>query len=235
MLCWPAVVQAQQPMFSDDVSVIYADGTILGTGTSEWKFADSAFISFKRPGLNLQINAAENRISGAGISDLASLGGDLFWRGRRGTFGVTVSHASAGAVSVTSYGAFGEWYASDQFTLRGKGGGFHGGLLGFGSTDGGYAGAGAEVYLWRNLGISASYAYIGVSGGHIHDIEGSIAWQVSDTYPLAIWLGAESYNSGGGYARSFKAGLTYRFGVSGSLVGIDRLGAIKWNGGLPGL
>jgi hypothetical protein len=190
---------------------------------------DSLF-SYDRPGPNLQLGGSYDHIS-QGSTDNWGIHGDLFWRERFGTAGVSAGYGSVNTGTAsevfTSYGAFGEWYPINSLTLRLKGGAFDGGITGW------YSGAGVTYYATSYISLSVSYNYTRPSGDRLHAIDVEAEYLVSRRYPLTVAVGYEHTQSRINGTDALMARLKYRLGVAGSLVRLDRLGPTSWNGLAP--
>jgi len=215
-------------------------GGALGASGNDWSGGLAALFSFDQPGVNLQIGGGEDHLSISGVSlDLLNAGGDLFWRDNKGTFGASFRYSTVSKSGVNlhyvTYGLFGEWYTARNLSLRFNGGGLNGTFTGFGfsgNATGGYGSVGAEYYPIPDLGISASYQYVGISGARVHTIGIQAEYLISHTYPLSLAIGYNHQGTNGGDINSFGVHLRYRFGTEGSLVSIDRNGPVSWDGGI---
>jgi hypothetical protein len=203
----------------------------LGVKGDDWSGGIAALYSYDH--FNTQIDGSYDRLEpsvGSGIN-LWDMDASFFWRDRKGTLGATVAYGSIsqipGSVQVLSYGAFGEWYAAHDLTLRVKGGGFNGGS----GIEGWHAGTSGEFYPLDDLGITIDYSYLNGGGGHIHNIGADVEYLISHEYPLSI--GAGYQHTGLGNINAFLIKLRYRFGLEGTLVGIDRNGPVSWDGKPP--
>ncbi len=88
-------------------------------------------------------------------------GGRVFWRdGDEGAFGVSLGETSTANhgfdFNDTNYGAFGEYYPSQSFTLLAKGGGFDGDF----HVSGDYVGGGVRFYPTPNIALTGRVDYI---------------------------------------------------------------------------
>ncbi|HEV2560712.1 MAG TPA: hypothetical protein VGT78_01095 [Rhizomicrobium sp.] len=204
--------------------------TTAGLGASNtFSGGGSALLAYDR--FNFQFDASDARSgSGRTASTTAVFDGDFFWRGREGTFGVSVGrslfHAGSHNANATGYGLFGEWYATHNLTLALKGGA----VSGFDS--GRYGDIDARLYILPNLAVHTGYNYTAVSGASTSDFGVGIEYLLARQAPLSLVAAYDhaSRNGGGLSINTFNVGFRYRFGVTGILVNLDRTGPIAWNG-----
>lgn len=187
-------------------------------------------LSFNEPGLNLQLGGGGAKAFTGDASTVWIGNADFFWRDARGTFGTSVSHGSFqfGDVSpsLTAFGSFGEWYATERLTLRLKAGALTG------SYSGTYGGAGAAFYLHRYASLFAEGDYMSMK-----DVTGwtgtaGVELLLSRRVPLSLRAGTSYSTTEGSSTTSFFVSVRFRINVTGPLVELDRSGPISWNGGL---
>jgi hypothetical protein len=221
---------AANPMFTHAIDFGFATATKFAKNDAIWSAGLNTLFSYDRPGPNLQIGGNYDHISQGSI-DNWGIHGDLFWRERFGTAGVSAGYGSVNdgttSETFTSYGAFGEWYPLNSLTLRAKGGAFDGDITGW------YGGAGVKYYASPYIALSVSYNYTRPSGDRLHAIDVDAEYLISRHYPLTIAVGYEHTQSRTTGTDALTARLKYRFGVAGSLVRLDRLGPTSWNGLAP--
>ncbi len=205
----------------------------------------------------LQADAAAASYQADGNSVLSwSLGGDLMWRPRGVVVGLSAAYETRDnarnfntgnrrTIYTLDYegyqlGAFGEWYARSDLSLRARAGILS---LNCGMYDidaaGGYGGLGAEYYPVPDLGISGRLDYLSADKDYlganrdVFRLGASAEYQVSDEVPLSVMAGYQ-YADGDLRDReavnSFTIVLRYRFGTAGALVERDRAGPAIWNG-----
>jgi len=180
---------------------------------------------------------------GGGTLNSYDIGGAVAWSSDMGRIGGNVAYAdvSGGGVngSITNYGAFGEYYANDQFTLGLRGGGVtlqgsgaFGGLHGSGSTSGGYVGGEVVGYVTPDVDISGQVEYTGIKQGSQTKLGIDAEWLFSEEIPISGWVGYDYASiSGGGVSadtNTVSVGLRYYIGGNGSLVQRHRSGVDGW-------
>ncbi len=190
----------------------------------------SVLLSFGQPGANLQIGGGGAKAFSGGSGTLWLGDADLFWRDSKGVVGASVSHGSIAVAglnpSLTAYGGFAEWFASDRFTMRLKGGGFSGDASGY------YGGAGAEFYIHPFAGLFAEGDYVHMTGLSTWTGGGGVEFMLSSSVPLSIRAGSSYTTAPGAHSTAFFVGLKYRFGLGGTLIDMDRSGPVSWNGAM---
>jgi hypothetical protein len=171
---------------------------------------------------------------GGGSSNDWDIDGTAFWRGGMGRVGAVVGYDSSDASHSsddhdTSYGAFGEWYASRWLTAGIKGGAFNG------SSDlkGDYLGAEGVGYITPNVSLTVGYDYTHADhAGNENDWSVKGEWLLSERMPIAVYGAYTNSKLGGGGStvNVFTIGLTYFCGSSGPepLVERQRTGAEEW-------
>ncbi len=186
--------------------------------------------SFGQPGANLQIGGGGANAFSGGSGTLWVGDADLFWRDSKGVIGASVSHGSLDIAglnpSLTAYGGFAEWYTSDRFTLRLKGGGFNGDASGY------YGGTGAVFYIHPFAGLFAEGEYVHMTGLSSGTGGGGIEFKLSSRSPLSIRAGSSYTTAQGMHSTAFFVGLKYHFGLEGTLIETDRTGPVSWNGAM---
>ncbi|HEX2592346.1 MAG TPA: hypothetical protein VHL34_12660 [Rhizomicrobium sp.] len=218
------------PVFTHKLDVGYSTATKFGTNDGVWSVGWDTLFSYDLPGPNLQIGGDYDHIA-HGANDEWSGNASGFWRARWGTAGISVGYGdvSTGTAnkSLTSYGAFSEWYMLSDLTVKAKGGAFDGGITGW------YGGAGATYYPTTFISLSLTYNYSRVSGGRDHIIDAEAEYLISRKYPLSIAAGYEHVSAKTNDTDALMIHLRYRFGLQGSLVRQDRVGPVSWDGLAP--
>jgi len=158
-------------------------------------------------------------------------GSNAFLRMPFGKFGASVAHAritpSGGAkTKAMSYGAFGEFYATNDLTFSAKGGMFDG----TGGFDGAYYGAGAKFYIIPNWSVGARVDQTAFDGGgRLTDYNVSAEYLISWDVPVSLYGGyTYSDTTGPGpHLDLWTIGLKFYFGAgtNDALVAHDRAGA----------
>jgi hypothetical protein len=159
---------AGAPMgFAGTLGASYGQSSCSGCGTQDnWNVNGAGAFGFT-PMFGGEIDAGYNNVSGSGFSsDVWGVGGSLFWAPAFGRVGGTVAYAttnSGGNAHIVTFGGFGEFYASNFFTVGLKGGGFSFDTSGFSDT-GGYVGGAVTGYAMPDLAITGSIDYATISG-----------------------------------------------------------------------
>jgi hypothetical protein len=170
------------------------------------------------------------------------LGGHLFWSlngiGRAGAsvgYSASDMHNTAltgipGLDHVTNYGAFGQYYVGDKYTLSAKGGGFTGDH----SDSGYYVGGQATAYATPDVAVNGAIDYTDVNrltGETDYSVTGE--WLVSETTPFSIYGGYTyaQYSDASVDANVWMIGLRfYTDGKGLSLEQHHRSGTLGWAG-----
>ena len=198
----------------------------------------------------VQGNLGYSNLSGSGASEDNTNGvATGFFAGSFGRVGASVGYTRLSAshltVDVTSYGGFGDWYASDRFTVSARGGG----ISGEGHSGGGsahfsgayYVGGQATGYVTPDLALNGTIDYVTlpVSGTSVQDTTYRVGGEylLSHSMPLAVSAGySYSDNKVFGFsanANTFSIALKYYFGGGGSLEDHHRSGAESWGASSP--
>ncbi len=205
----------------------------LGANGDQWGGSVSGYYKFRDgPGLNLDLGYHRVSSSGAGL-DNWNFGAALAWNNdawRYGGFaGYQRSSVSSFSVNATDYGLFADFFATPEFTVSGKGGGFrtHPGSNGY------FLGGSVKGYPAPNFSISGAidYNHLNNSGGAKetdYSLRGEFLFQpsvsISGTYVRS------DFSPGSFHADSFGIGVTFRFdGPAGNLVDRDRNGPTGWS------
>jgi hypothetical protein len=231
----PAMAEAPQG-FAGTLSGEYSHLEVSGGDANSWGVNGEGAFGFG-PNFGGQINGGYHNLSGdGGDADIFDVGGSLFWASQMARAGGTVAYKSIDLgggfdLNATAYGAFGEYYFSNFFTLGAHGGGWSGEFAGF-DSDGYYVGGRATGYIMPNLAVSGTVDFFGDEGDATTwgiDAE----WQFSQTMPLALYGGYRntSADGGGGDIDAFFIGVRfYAGGASMDLVGHHRNGTLGWLG-----
>jgi hypothetical protein len=167
-----------------------------------------------------------------------NVGGALAWTPAMGRLGVNVTYTGfdvshgGGNVDLTTYGAYGEWYAGDRLTADLKAGGARlsagfGGVSGNGTL--GYVGGQLVGYATPDFAVTGSVDWAGRSGINITTASLQAEYLVSHDMPLSVF-GGYTYTDFSSITRAnaFSIGLKYYFGGGGSLVQHQRTGVDSW-------
>lgn len=169
-----------------------------------------------------------------------NLGGNLFWSldgmGRAGAsvgYSALDMHRSTltgipGLDHATNYGAFGQYYVGNKFTLSAKGGGFTGDH----SASGYYVGGQATAYATPDLAVNGAIDYTDVNhltGETDYSLTGE--WLVSKSTPFSIYGGYTyaDYSDAPIHASIWTIGLRlYTDGKGMTLEQHHRSGVLGW-------
>jgi hypothetical protein len=176
-----------------------------------------------------QINGSYNSLSFSGANlNVSTVDGSLFMPFESGRIGATVGYTSLGgdaSGNQTNYGAFGEFWAADNFTLGAKFGGITGG-----GDSAGYWGGEAIFYAMPDLALNGQIS--GISNGGETDYTASAEYLVSEDTPISVGGGYTYVNigSGGGHVDVWFAKATLYFGDDSAKTLVDhhRTGNLGW-------
>ena len=164
-----------------------------------------------------------------------NLGGSGYWKGQMGRAGAVVNYTDVhlsvlGSAHTTNYGAFGEYFANDDFTFGVKGGGFSG------DFDGGYAGVQVTGYLFPDFALTGGIGYTHLNRiGAETDLTVQGEYLLSQETPFAVFAGYtySDLSDGGGNVSTFLVGLRFYFNTDGfsSLKERQRSGTVGTIGG----
>ena len=231
----PAMAEAPQG-FAGTLSGEYSHLDVSGSNADSWGVNGEGAFGFG-PNFGGQINGGYHNLSGdGGDADIFDVGGSLFWASQMARAGGTVAYKSIDLgggfdLNATAYGAFGEYYFSNFFTLGAHGGGWSGEFAGF-DSDGYYVGGRATGYIMPNLAVSGTVDFFGDEGDATTwgiDAE----WQFSQTMPLALYGGYRNTSADGSSddIDAFFIGVRfYAGGAPMDLVGHHRNGTLGWLG-----
>ena len=210
----------------------------------QYSLDGAALVTFENPGLVLQVEGRDVRLSGVKNGGGAwSADSDLFWRDNKGTFGVTAGYVRAdtdvalnlpAGVNFETYGFFGEYYVLRNLTLQMKGSATTGG-----TRTGSYGGDGGLIfYDYPDLAFHASAGITAFAGGDdLFDVDSYLEYLPFESVPVSVYAGYDWTNiSRTGYASTVFAGLRIHIGGGTTLADDDRTGPIAWTGGAePGM
>ncbi len=190
-----------------------------------------------------QLTGAYHSIDGnhhGGSLDSYNVAGDVAWSSDMGRIGANVGYLNDSGAGVhaafTNYGAYGEYYANDQFTLGVRGGGlsFTGSsIFGGGSKTGGYVGGEAVGYVMPDWDVQGHVEYDSIAT-HANQTNVGIRTEYlfSESTPIAGWVGYDYTTlSSSGFSQNSNAvsvGVSYYIGGSGTLVQRHRSGVDGW-------
>ncbi|HEX3674097.1 MAG TPA: hypothetical protein VHU87_07460 [Rhizomicrobium sp.] len=209
---------------------------------NQWNANGSAVLTIDNPGINLQINAGNSNVTIPKMNDTNDwgYGGDFYWRDYAGDFGVNVNESTfsgpgTGDRNFLSGGFFGEFFVSQNLTLRAKGGRMQG------DVDGWYGDTGLVYYAFDAMALSVTADTIQLQHDGPKFTDGEIGVEYLPVRDVPISLGL-NYTFGrsqhliggfGGDTNIFSIALKAYFGGggrNGGLVDYQRNGATDWDG-----
>jgi hypothetical protein len=209
-----------------------------GDGNTGYDGNAALQIAFGDPGFALQFGGSSGRSDiDDGHINQRSGNGHFFWRDAKGAIGFSGSYTalevSGNDIDAYQYGAFGEWYARPDLTLRLRGGRT---VLDNGESDkhsGWYGGVGAAYYVDPDFSFSVRANYLEIKNAKDTQLGAAAEYQLSHQYPLSLAIDYqyrhnELYGDGGN-ASTAMFRIKYRFGLSGALVDLDRTGPLVWS------
>lgn len=240
----PASAPVPQVTIGADYSYI---STNVGHNLNQFGGDISGVVPLGSSDFSLQGDGAYHYLTTSGVNiNSYEAGGAITWHNSMGRIGAAVAYSGfqsnngGGSVNLNfvSYGAYGEWFAGDAFTLGLKGGGASvsgssgmGG--GFGNATLGYVGGQIVGYATPDLALSGTVDYIGDSSGHLTTAGAQAEWLVSRTTPISVFVGYNYDDFSGVTANIFSVGAKWYIGGGPtSLVDHQRNGVDNW-GTLP--
>jgi hypothetical protein len=214
--------------FSGALGGGYTWQTVKDVNINLYDGSGSVLATFGNSGFNAQLGGgyANQEIEGHSFGTW-SFNGLVFWRDIKGAIGVNASYNSMDISGTNfgyeNYGLFGEWYAMNDLTLRIRGGG----ISGEHDVSGAYGAAGGEYYITPDLGLNVDAGYNNLSGIHWATAYAGAEYLILHEYPLSVSLGYQFVGyTGIPGMHGVMVRLNYRFGLSGSLIELDRSGPI---------
>lgn len=187
-------------------------------------------------GVHAQGHAGYNyaTLPGAHISNW-NIGGSAYWRGTFGRAGAIVNYNDVnlsvlGSAHTTNYGAFGEYFANDNFTFGIKSGGFSG------DFNGGYVGVQVTGYVFADFAVSGAINYTHINRiGAETDLGIQGEYLLSEETPFSVFAGYtySDLSDGGGHVSTFMVGVRLYYNTDGfsSLMERQRSGTLGAIGG----
>jgi hypothetical protein len=230
-----SAAQAQpMPSFGGFVWGQYSTGEDSGIDVDVWGGGGSAaFNIMQNFGVQGDVGFRSADAGGGVELDAWTLGGSAFFRAPMFVFGANIGNTSFEIdpfdYDVTNYGAFGEFYAGQMFTIYALGGALDGDF-GF---DGSYFGAGAVIYPIPLLSLTAN-----VSTAEDDANDNSTEYGISAEYlfspamPVTVYGGYSRVDSDSADVDIWTFGLRFLFGgaTGGTLVERDRSTAYRHTG-----
>jgi hypothetical protein len=143
----------------------YTHFSAAGTDANSVGVAGTAAIPLNWNNFSAQINGDYHYLWGGGSINSGAFGGALVWNGMNGRFGLNGNYHTVSALSATTYGAGGEFYAAPDWTLGVRGGG----ISAAGGASGGYVGGEVIKYFGSNVSGTIGIDYTSLSGLHTTD------------------------------------------------------------------
>ena len=243
--CVPSAAFAAPPAgFAGTISADYSNTNFSSGGGSadQWGINGAGAFGLGMTDFGAQIDASYHRTSASGVdANVWGIGGSIFWAPTNmWRIGPNVNYQAinftgAGSgldVHATSYGVFGEYFASDVFTIGVKGGGADGTVsisgVGSGSASGGYVGGQLTGYVLPNLAIKGSIDYVDVDGAKITSYGIGFEYLISEDNPISIFGGYNYVDISGasGHGNNWLVGLKFYTDGPASLVTHHRTGTL---------
>lgn len=139
-------------------------------------------------------------------------------------------------INATYYGAFGDWYAGDHFTVSARGGGVNANQ-GLGSSS--FYGARLTGYLPHDIALYGAVDYVSFHGSSISVTNAGVSgeWLVSRQTPFAVtagWTNSQLKEFGSTLTSNvWSVGGKFYFGAGKSLRDHQREGAESWGATSP--
>lgn len=235
----PAFAEPSDSMIAGTLGVGWTDYLTHGSHSDDWLASGSAVLKIDNPGFNIQVNFDNSavRAPAASSGDLASYGGDVYWRDYAGSIGINITDnmltsSGVGSANYESFGLFGQWFALPQLTLEIKGGRFDG-------NHEGWYGDGAVVYYpYADIALSLGADYGDGQRDHHELKDASLLAEYLPVHeiPVSMYIGydfAEYSQLSHHDANVLMFGLKAYLGGggrSGTLVDYQRNGTTNWDG-----
>ncbi|HTO42264.1 MAG TPA: hypothetical protein VL026_14935 [Rhizomicrobium sp.] len=225
-----ALAMLSAPAFADDLDFAGAlTGQYSHVGSdlpdaNVWSINGAAKIGLGDTGLNAELDVGHNHLSISSVNvNNWNVGGALFYKVEEGRVGANVNYTEIKTLGVkahaTNYGGFGEYFASDMFTLGGKLGGFSG------DANGLYVGAGVTGYVFPNFGVTASLNFTNVNKAFQEtDLGLQGEYLISEEIPVSGFAGYtySDFSNGGGTAHTVFVGLRLYTNTVGGTTLVER-------------
>lgn len=229
-----ALAMLSAPAMADDLDLSgVLSGNYIHVGSdlpdaNGWGINGSAAVGLGDTDFAAELDAGHNHLSISSVdANDWNVGGSLFWKYGEGRVGATVNYTEVklsvlgigGTAHATNYGGFGEYFASDMFTLGGKVGGFSGDLNGL------YVGGGVTGYVFPDFAVSASVNFTNFN--HLFqetDLGLSAEYLISEEIPVSGFAGYtySDLSNGGGNANTVFIGLRLYTNTTGAATLVDR-------------
>jgi hypothetical protein len=178
-----------EPM-SSTIGANYERASAPGAGsTDSWEINASGSMPLDWSGVSIAGGAAfwtSSHSSGGNVNNL-ELNVAPYWSGANGRVGATFNYLYADgagpSASTFIYGAGGEWFAGEQFTVGVRGGGFANDLAGS------YLGAEVKWYAMPDFSVMGGYDHTSLDfGAHENDWTAAAEYLFSEETPIAGYL-----------------------------------------------
>jgi hypothetical protein len=220
--------------FSGTLTEGYDYSDLNGVGNNTYTFGGEANYAVPDSHLNVQGLLAYSELKSQHVPlDTWTSGGALTWRDTDFAVGVGGNYHSQRAVgndiNYGTYGVFGEWYPTQDLTLRARAGGISGGGSTF-SKDGGYYGLGANYYVLPELAFKTDFSYATLGPLHWTNFEVGPEVMPFDGIPVSLSAAYTHQNIGyygqPSHSDGLMVRLTWHIGEGGSLAEFDRNGPL---------
>ncbi len=160
----------------------YTYSNLSGTSINSVGTNGSAAVNLGSSDFSLQGNGDYHYLwaSGGGSINAGSIGGSLVWNQGWGRLAGDVGGHFVSSTTITNYGAGAEWFASPDWTLAIRGGGFSGAGSGY------YVGGKATYYWDSKLAFSGSIDTLGFSSANVTDFSLNAEYLVWDCTSVSL-------------------------------------------------
>jgi hypothetical protein len=193
-----------------------------------WGINGAAAMGIADTDFAIELDAGNNHatVSSVDANDW-NVGGSLFWKIPEGRVGVNLNYTevklsalgTSATAHTTNYGGFGEYFASDMFTVSGKVGAFSGDLNGL------YVSGGVTGYVFPDFAVSASVGFTNFNHAFQEtDLGLSGEYLISEEIPVSAFAGYtySDLSNGGGNANTVFLGLRLYTNTTGAATLVDR-------------
>jgi len=220
-----------------DAGYAYRDiGAATPAHGDQYSVHFAGLFSLDDPGFNVQVNGGDDWLAeGRRVDQQWTAGANIFWRDRKGTFGISGSFASMDGPALPFFqkkagtetlGLFGEYYVLKDLTLEIKGGGSTGGIP-WASY---FGGGGVTFYLLPDLALHSDASMTAfIAGRDWTNVRAEVEYLPYEPVPVSVYAGYDyTIVSTLGHANTFMLGFKVHFGHGQTLVEDQRTGPIEW-------
>jgi hypothetical protein len=186
-------------------------------------------------GLTIKPQVVDGELSGFYSAHMGRIGALVGTGQYRETLSAGGSSISEN-LNATYYGAFGDWYAGDHFTVSARGGGVNANQ-GLGSSS--FYGARLTGYVPHDIALYGTVDYVSFHGSSVSQTNAGVSgeWLVSRQTPFAItagWTNSKLSEFGSSLTSNvYSIGGKFYFGAGKSLRDHQRDGAESWGATSP--